>query len=678
MSTGNFNMRKHVSLRNRKSSSINVERDTMRAWEQYVEGRFDAKEIEHELTGVRPEILKSWDRSKGLGISALSQASPEKLTASKVLALTQKNLTLVNAAKAAFARLAPHLAESGAILILTDKNGTIIEAIGDPQTIDAGRDIQLEIGGVWAEGVIGTNGIGTALSTGTPAYVHASEHFCVGIKAWTCAAAPIFDPLDKSIAGVLDLSGPPDIFRPHNLALVVAAAREIEIALAEGLREERTTLLEAFIDTQTAHNSADGIVLLNQNGRIVYNRNTERMPSKRKQDLMIGRKLLAIRPEMTDSQLAEALPRELVTKGIELLQADGQTRGAVLILPSDTTSKLASTESHSVIVPARAGIEEDQIEIIGNCPKMLEAMDYARRAAEANVTVLVQGETGVGKELFARLIHSHHKGQKAPYVAVNCAAISSDLIGGELFGHVAGAFTGALREGKIGKFELANKGVLCLDEIGDMPLELQSYLLRTLEQRAVYRIGCNQRRAIDVQLVAMTNRNLRHDIEEGNFRRDLFYRISAIVIEVPPLRERGNDILLLTDQFNKTLSRKFGRSPLVFDNGARLAMSSYHWPGNVRELRNTIERLCLLSKSNRISTWDLPSDITAPDKDLELPAGRNSIPADQLNLDDIESIAIQRAIELENGNLSKVATSLGVSRPTLYRKIKLYGLDRGK
>lgn len=678
MPTSYFTTQNHAGFKKRETNSINAERQTMRSWEQYVEGRLDTNEIERGLAGVRPEILKSWDRSKDLGISALSQASPKKLTAENIFTLTQKNQTLVIAARAAFARLAPHLAESGAILILTDKNGTIIEAIGDPETIDAGRDIQLEIGGVWAEGVIGTNGIGTALSTGTPAYVHASEHFCVGIKAWTCAAAPIFDPLDKSIAGVLDLSGPPAIFRPHNLALVVAAAREIEIALAEGLREERTLLLEALIDSPSTHSSTDGIVLLNRAGRIVYNRNTDKISSRRKQDLVIGRKLLAMKPEMTDGQLAEAIPRELVIKGVELLKTGGETRGAVLILPGDSQSKKPASRSQSVKISARSGVEEDEIEIIGNCPRMLEAMDYARRAAEANVTVLVQGETGVGKELFARLIHSHHKKKNAPYVAVNCAAISSDLIGGELFGHVAGAFTGALREGKVGKFELANSGVICLDEIGDMPLELQSYLLRTLEQRAVYRIGCNRRRAIDVQLVAMTNRNLRNDIEEGNFRRDLLYRISAIVIEVPPLRERGDDIQLLVDQFNGVLSRKFGRPLLTFDDSARTALGTYRWPGNVRELRNTIERLCLLAKSERISMWDLPPDITSPDDDMILPAGHVSVPADKLNLDDIESIAIQRTIELENGNLSKVAASLGISRPTLYRKIKLYGLERGK
>ena len=173
---------------------------------------------------------------------------------------------------------------------------------------------------------------------------------------------------------------------------------------------------------------------------------------------------------------------------------------------------------------------------------MVNAITLAERAAQADVPVLIHGETGVGKELFARLIHSRLSGETRPYVPVNCAAVSSDLIGAELFGYSEGAFTGAAKGGRIGKFELANKGVLCLDEIGDMPIELQPYLLRALEQRAIYRIGDSKRRPVDVRLVAMTNRDLRKEIEAGNFRRDLFYRLGVMTIEVPPLRERDKDV----------------------------------------------------------------------------------------------------------------------------------------
>lgn len=650
------------------------QRDTTQAWEKFVEyGRADRK-IEQ---AVRSEILESWARCTDSGINALANATPEKVDKDDVVVLRQQNRWLCMAARAAFLRLAPHLAESGAILILTDRTGTIIDATGDPQTLDAGRGIQLEIGGVWSEDVIGTNGIGTALRTGKPTYVHASEHFCQGIQSWTCAGVPVFDPLDRSIVGVVDLSGPPDIFQPHNVALVVAAAREIEIALAEQQREERTKLLEAYIDLPTAHDNDEAIVLLNGSGRIVFSRNTEKASDQSLENLPIGKQLLSFNPNMTDSELAAALPANLTAKAIDILKSGGEVRGAALILPGKT-APLKRPRPKGIKIKPRVGVKEDEIVILGECPKMLEALEFARRAAVANVTVLVQGETGVGKELFARLIHSYHTKENPPYVAVNCAAISGELIAGELFGHVAGAFTGALREGKVGKFEQANDGVLCLDEIGDMPPELQTYLLRTLEQRAVYRIGCDKRRPISVQLIAMTNRNLRQDIESGRFRRDLFYRISTIIIDVPPLRERGRDIDMLIEHFNLKLSEQFNRAPLIFDLDAAKALRDYSWPGNVRELRNTVERLCLLHNGDTVTLADLPDEISQPESSVFLFGDGQSKTKASLDLNEVESIAIQRTIDQENGNLTKAATQLGISRPTLYRKIRQYGLDRGK
>lgn len=409
----------------------------------------------------------------------------------------------------------------------------------------------------------------------------------------------------------------------------------------------------------------------------MFSRNTENALEQGTGDLPIGKKLLSWSPGITDGDLVAALPTALAKTEIDLLKFGGKVQGAALILP-ELSAPQSPTVSKGISVKPRHGVDEEEFTILGDCPKMLEAVEFARRAAKANVTVLVQGETGVGKELFARLIHSYHSDRKTPYVAVNCAAISGELIGGELFGHVAGAFTGALREGKEGKFEQANGGVLCLDEIGDMPPELQTYLLRTLEQRAVYRIGCDKRRPLDVQLVAMTNRNLRHDIEDGRFRRDLFYRIGTIVIDVPPLRERGSDINLLVDHFNNLLSKKFDQAPLIFDPSAITALRAYQWPGNVRELRNLVERLCLLHSGGPVTSDGLPDEITQPESSDFLFANSQSVTTGKMDLSNIESIAIQRAIEQEKGNLSKVALSLGVSRPTLYRKIREYNLDRGK
>ncbi|ASJ74862.1 sigma-54-dependent Fis family transcriptional regulator [Granulosicoccus antarcticus] len=648
----------------------------MRAWESFVDGNIASVELEKT---VRPEILASWARCSTSGVSALASSSPRRVDENHINTLRRKNRHLCEAASAAFDRLAPHLCGTGAILILTDPEGTIIDVIGDAQTLDLGREIHLEVGGAWDEQVIGTNGIGTALRTGKPTYVHASEHFCQGIKSWTCVGVPIIDALDRSVIGVIDLSGPSSIHQPHNVALVVSTAREIELHLAHRQREEHTTLLEEFIGNPRRHDSSSVIVLLNSSGKVVFSRNTEQLELDGFGRFDAGTQLLDLYPDMSVRELEAALPPALPTKDIDLIKAGGETQGVALIFHNQSASLPPRFSSAGISIKPRSGVQEDEVNIVGECPKMQEAIEFAYRAAEMKVPVLIQGETGVGKEMFARLIHSHLANRTTPYVVVNCATLSSELIRNELFGHVVEAHPGFSREDKLGKFERANGGVLCLDEVGDMPIELQTFLLRTLEQRAIYRVGCDIRRPIDVQHIAMTSRNIREDIINGRFRQDLFYRIGTIVIEIPPLRERGQDLDRLIDYFNEKLSRKFGREKLRFDAATISALHQYRWPGNVRELRNIIERLCLLNHKSIVSASDLPEEIANPNSNAFLSGNEPSMSLNNpMDLDELESIAIQRTIDREKGNLSKVATALGISRPTLYRKIKGYGLNRNK
>lgn len=647
---------------------------TREAWESYVTGQIAHQtEQQRDAWPVRDEIVKSWQRSLNMGVDASKQQSRKVEAEDDLHEIRRKNLALRRAAKAALARLEPHLADAKAVLLLTDKQGVIIDAIGDPSVLDEGQDIHLEVGGIWNEDAIGTNGIGTAIKTGKPTYVHGAEHFCQGVQSWTCAGAPIFDPFDRSIIGVVDLSGPPRIFRRHNVALVMAAAREIEIALAEQQHEERTLLLEAFLNSNKSHHD-NSVLLLDKVGRILFRRGLDDKIYQARPELAVGRHLLPLTAQMTDMDIRAALPPELETDGIERLEFGGLLRGAALFLKQNRNTPAPRLDA-TVRIKPRANVDEEEIVIVGATPKMLEALELAKRAAAADVTVLIQGETGVGKEQFARLVHSRLPRENAPYVTVNCAAISKDLIGAELFGHVEGAFTGAVRGGKAGKFEQANGGVLCLDEIGDMPIELQPYLLRALEQKAVYRIGDNLRRSVNVQLVAMTNRNLRNDVEAGRFRRDLFYRIGIVVIEVPPLRERSSDIPLLLEHFNDAFSKRFGRERLTFSPMILEPLCAYRWPGNVRELRNMVERLYLLKPDTNVSLNDLPEEIFEPADSLGL-ASCVGIPETGVNLEDVEAMTIRRAMQAEGGNLTRVAEKLGISRPTLYRKIKQYDIPR--
>lgn len=646
------------------------ERGTREAWEQFMGFEMESGS---QMPQIRHEILESWHRSREQGVNAGVLGSRMVIDENQNYLRRERNAALRKAASSAFKRLEPHLNEAKTILILADDQGVIIDAIGDAHVLDEGQSIHLEVGGDWNEKTIGTNGIGTALRTGKPSYVHAAEHFVEGVQAWTCAGAPIRDPFTQAVIGVVDLSGPPQIFQQHNVALVLATAREIEIALAEQKQVERTQLLEAFLmsDYSRVH---DSVVLVDQTGRVLFRRGLEGDVRRRTKELTVGHKLLPKLEGLSDQDIPKLLPLSVEAQGIERLKLDGVFRGAALFLRDKT--KIERKPVETCKINPRVNVVEDQIQIVGSSPKLMDAIGLAERAAMANVSVLIHGETGVGKELFARLIHSRLASVNAPYIPVNCAAISSDLIGAELFGYAEGAFTGAVRGGREGKFELANNGVLCLDEIGDMPIELQPYLLRALEQRAIYRMGDNKRRPVDVRLVAMTNRNLRTEIEKGNFRRDLFYRISVMTIEVPPLRERGSDLIDLINHFSAHYSEETGRPILTMTDKAMEQLSQYKWPGNVRELRNVVQRFYLVKSDSLVTERDLPPEISDDFENGDAETLEHILSGHSGDLESIEASAIRRAIVAESGNLTKVAKALGISRPTLYRKMKRYHIQK--
>lgn len=311
---------------------------------------------------------------------------------------------------------------------------------------------------------------------------------------------------------------------------------------------------------------------------------------------------------------------------------------------------------------------------------MRTAIERAQQVSVRRVPVLIQGETGVGKELFARAIHGDDE-RNGPFVAFNCGATTKELIGSELFGHVRGAFTGATNEGRAGRFEMAHGGTLCLDEVGELPLDLQPVLLRVLEEGVIYRLGDGKPRHVNVRLLAMTNRDLLQEVEAGRFRRDLYHRINVTRVRVPPLRERDLDIDLLTEHFNLQLSLRHGVPVRNFGAEVRAAMRAYAWPGNVRELRNLIESLLLTSDLNDVQLSELPDEILAVQQ--QEPKTRPEVvvaaPLEQpaTSLEEGERLAIMRAIKDHQGNLAQAARALGVSRSTLYRKMERYRLESG-
>ena len=303
----------------------------------------------------------------------------------------------------------------------------------------------------------------------------------------------------------------------------------------------------------------------------------------------------------------------------------------------------------------------------GRSPAMEKVYAMIRKVAPTNATVLIEGPSGSGKELAARAIHNLSKRANGPFIALECSAFEGELLKSELFGYVAGTFTGALREGKAGCFAAADGGTLFLDEIGEIDMSTQIALLRTLETRRVRRLGEAVERPVDFRLVAATNRDLAKMVAEGDFREDLYYRLNVIDLKTPALKDHREDIALLVARFMKEFAGKNGSTATGIDRDALKALEDYQWPGNVRQLRNVVEKMCVLSSGGRLTLADVPSEV------LEPPAQGQSV-ASAKTLEETEKAKILSVLESSGGNKTRAAETLGISRRTLHRKLNEWGL----
>jgi len=302
-------------------------------------------------------------------------------------------------------------------------------------------------------------------------------------------------------------------------------------------------------------------------------------------------------------------------------------------------------------------------DIIGNSPAIKDVFSLIDKVAKTDANVLILGENGTGKELIARAIHQKSMRKDSSFVSVDMGAITETLFESELFGHKKGAFTDA-REDRPGRFELANGGTLFLDEIGNLSLSLQSKLLTALQSRQVTRVGSNQAAEVDIRLICATNMNLHQMVKEGKFRQDLLYRINTVEITIPPLSERGDDIPMLANHFLNHYSKKYRKEVLSISPEALTKLKKYAWPGNVRELQHAIERALIMADSPTLQESDF----------LFSRKGSDAVNPDTLNLDEVEKAAVAKAIQLHNGNISKAADELGLTRASLYRRMEKYGI----
>ncbi|MEE8143574.1 MAG: sigma-54 dependent transcriptional regulator, partial [Planctomycetota bacterium] len=308
----------------------------------------------------------------------------------------------------------------------------------------------------------------------------------------------------------------------------------------------------------------------------------------------------------------------------------------------------------------------DERPLLGESPAMEEVRVHVAMVADSDATVLIRGETGCGKELVARAIHYSGVRAERPFLCMNCAALSAGLLESELFGHERGAFTGADRQ-RSGRFELADGGTLLLDEVSEIEGRLQAKLLRVLQEKEFERVGSSKTQRVDVRVLATTNRNLEKEVRDGRFREDLYFRLNIVPIEVPPLRERQEDILLLAEFFQKRAERNAGLSPRPLSEASRRALLAYHWPGNVRELENLMERAVLLSRGDEVRVEGLGQNpVTVTPSDTAAFRG--------LSLEEVEKRIIQDTLQRFEGHQRKTAESLGIGVRTLRDKIKKWDL----
>ncbi|RMH07492.1 MAG: PEP-CTERM-box response regulator transcription factor [Nitrospirae bacterium] len=389
-------------------------------------------------------------------------------------------------------------------------------------------------------------------------------------------------------------------------------------------------------------------------------------PSDAREGLAALEEMIACKPDLKVIMATGNTDRANALKAIELGAYDFLEKPIqldVLKVVLQRASYLLRVERENRILRQQHMCREFD-EIVGASTSMQKVFDTIRRIAPTDISVLIVGESGTGKELIARAIHHHSDRAKGPFVAINCGAIPETLMESELFGHEKGAFTGAHAQRK-GRIETAHGGTLFLDEIGELSPPLQVKLLRVLQERCIERVGGRESIEVDTRIVSATNRDLQKAMAEGRFREDLYYRLNTVTLHIPPLRDRGGDILLLAEQFLQRIARAANKRLTGFTKHAKIALEQYPWPGNVRELENRIKRAVAMTDGPRITPEDLQ---------LDMPAGAYSGKTLRDVREAVERDLIQRTLEKTRGNITRAAAELGVSRPTLHELIARYAL----
>ncbi|WP_207285479.1 sigma-54-dependent Fis family transcriptional regulator [Pseudomonas sp. FW300-N2A2] len=611
--------------------------------------------------GSDPSIARSWLRClEDYHLDPALTMAPTVLEHGRVLESRERLQQVLHIAGNEMSSLHQQLSGAGHAVLLTDARGVILNCVTAPAERKIFERAGLWLGADWSEACEGTNGIGTCLVERQSLTIHQDEHFRGRHTGLTCSASPVFDPHGELLA-VLDVSSARhEVSRQsqfHTMALVNLSAKMIESCYF--LRYfDNQWLLRFHLQAESVGLFSEGLLAFDGEGRIsAVNQSALNLLGHSRGGLL-GKPVEAF----FDCSLDELLGRASVNASASwpLRARDGRGLFAVLRgqprsipVPVVTSRVVAEPARLSGICLGDAGLQED--------------FRKSLRVFERDVPLLINGETGSGKEAFAKAVHQASQRAEKAFVALNCAAIPESLIESELFGYRGGSFTGARKEGMRGKLQQADGGTLFLDEIGDMPLALQTRLLRVLEDRQVVPIG-GEPEAVNVRIISATHRNLLERVQDGSFREDLYYRLNGLEIALPALRERSDKSQLL----DFLLAEEAGGETVLIDEPARQALLGFAWPGNVRQLRNVLRTLAALCDGGRIGLEDLPAMIRQA-RPVPVVAVE---PSCEHPLDDAERLALLNALEHTRWHMTHTAEQLGVSRNTLYRKLRKHGIAR--
>lgn len=633
-----------------------------KAWYDFVVQKKDT------VSGIDELILESWKRSRANNIDF------EKLhhlpnDREVVQNAKRKNHVLIDIAKPYMDDLYKIINNTNFMVTLIDKEGYVLEAIVHPKLVE---NTEFHLANI-SEDRVGTNAMGTCLYINKPIQTYGEEHYHKTLHHFTTSAAPIHDG-EGNLIGAIGITGFAYDVSVHTLGMAIAAAYAIENKYK--LFQEKQNLLVKGYSNLINYSTSDGVIILDSEGKITSaNKHAENILGIKNEDILYKKveevllgsidfsKYLKSKEDRFNIKAVLNVNNKNISCNISLikLKSDLELMGYILMINKDQGPNINIGRQRS-----RLYSFED---IVGESNIIKESIEIAKVASNGNSNILILGESGTGKELFAQSIHSNSHRRNKPFVDVNCGALPVGLAESELFGYEGGAYTGARKEGQIGKFEMANGGTIFLDEIGELPLSIQAALLRVIQERKVRRIGSTKTIDIDVMIIAATNRDLFEAVEQNLFRRDLFYRLNVFTINLPPLRDHKEDIPLLINHFINKYNKLFNTKIEGVTEEVLNVFYNYDWPGNIRELENILERSVQVANSKVIEIRDLPMY-------LRMKADNENIYKSNISLLDFqEKKILEENLEKNKGNIKLTAEILGLSRATLYRKISMLNID---